>query len=36
MTESGREQDRSSWAGPVLFVIVLALITAFFVWFVQA
>jgi len=36
MTDKAGEQERYPWAGPVLFIVVLALLTAFFWWFVQA
>jgi hypothetical protein len=36
MAEKAGEQERYSWAGPALFIVVLALLTAFFWWFVRA
>jgi hypothetical protein len=36
MAKPVSEQDRYSWAGPALFIIVLALLTVFFFWFVRA
>ncbi len=35
MTDPAEGQDRFSWAGPALFIVVLALIAAFFWWFVR-
>ncbi len=36
MAEQGGKEERYSWAGPALFIIVLVLLTAFFWWFVRA
>ncbi len=36
MNEKSENQERFPWAGPALFIVVLALIIAFFSWFVQA
>jgi hypothetical protein len=36
MPEEAGEQERYPWAGPALFVIVLALLAVFFWWFVRA
>ena len=36
MTEKAAGPERYPWAGPALFIVVLALLTAFFWWFVQA
>ncbi len=35
MAEETTEQDRYAWAGPLLFSVVLALLMAFFWWFVR-
>jgi hypothetical protein len=34
--ESEQEPTSTSWPGPALFTVVLALVVAFFWWFVQA
>lgn len=36
MSEGESHKDRYPWAGPALFIIVAALLLAFFTWFVQA
>ncbi len=36
MIEKAGEQERFPWAGPALFVAVLVLLAAFFIWFVRA
>ena len=36
MTEKTDGRERFPWAGPALFVAVLALLAAFFFWFVRA
>jgi hypothetical protein len=36
VSEQADEQERYPWAGPGLFVIVLAMLAVFFWWFVRA
>ncbi len=36
MTKPARQPERYPWAGPALFIFVLALLMVFFWWFVRA
>ena len=36
MNQDSSDRERFPWAGPALFTAVLALVIAFFWWFVQA